>query len=800
MAQNQWEAIGPVPFEKSGVPYQGILVSCEHPQSDTNYQRFYVGSNSSGLFYTEDGGVFWRNLTDSAKLPGLGIQDIAITEADPGLIVLATGMTTYGKDYGQGIIYTRNHGLSWQVVKAINSKSHTRKIARRLMFLKGSYSLIASVEDELWFCEDIREEGSWKRVWKAFPNDERAGDYYVSEMKFHPNFPSDPIVYFSCDDPGNDQGGSKAYRLNIQNNFSVKELELPTQKASARIDIACSEAAPDRLYCILNRPGSNFELLISDSLGESWFVQRQLNAYGMGMAGFEMEVSPTDPEVIYYGGISFFKQVGILKGQANRVQRNIHDDTRDMMILKGSEPGNHGLNDIILNANDGGLAINFSGAKENWKSLVGEGIYGLNIAQFYGIALDPSDTNMIAGGLQDNGTMLWDRRSTPKRVYGGDGGDCVFTQDGKLLANFNSGARPGQIVGFKDRKPISYPKSSFGVSDSPLEINPSNPSKLLYAHAQVGNPPIFDLVEMDINSGEVRNLSNKGNKAVRAIGVAASDPQTIYYANLHVTYSDDLNGVVYRTNDGGESWVDITGGLLGSKSMRVADIELHPDDAEKVLVAYSSPSPHHKVFYSSNGGNSWQDVSTGLSEFGVNRLKISKHGIAMAACDDGLFVFDENARSWRRFSESLPIVPVSDIEIDYCREKILISTFGRGIYERDYPWSDRSSKLPALEFNRDTIITTDVFIARDVVVGKKVRVELRGEPNAPINVELIGNAEILLNKGSELILQNANISTPCSKGWKLNYNFGLWSKKVKAKWRIEEAGELIKLDSSNFEQ
>lgn len=797
--ENGWKALGPIPILKEDVPYQGILVSCEHPKADTNYQQFYVGSNSSGLFYTEDGGYYWRNLSDAAGLIGMGVQDIALCTENPGIILLASGMTTYGKQYGQGLVYTLDHGRSWKVVKAINAKAYTHKIARRAVFLPGSYAAFASVEDELWFCEDIRDESTWKRVWKAMPENSAPGSFYIEELKLHPEFPGVPLLYIACSDPGKDQGGSKIFLLNIQRNFEISPIHLKNVEASARIDIAVSEASPNRLYCILNRPGSNFELLVSDSMGSDWRVQRSLNAYGMGMAGFELEVSPSDPEVLYYGGISFFKQVGIEEGTPRRVQGNIHDDTRDFLILKGSESNAKGSNDILLNANDGGLSINFYGAERPWQSLVGEESFGLNISQFYGIALHPLDTNIISGGLQDNGTMWWDKREKPKHIFGGDGSDCVYDGSQRMIASYNSGASPGKLFSYENARIHSFFKTSFGESNSPIEWSPSNPQKVFYGHSQAGNPPIFDLLALDLQTGELENLSNKGDKAIKAIGLSDADAEILYYANIHVSYDSEPEGIVWRSRNAGKDWTDISKGLEGSKSMRVSSIAVHPADPDILLVSYGGNSPHAKIFLSSNGGSSWEDVSAGLGISGINRLKYSKHGYAFAANDEGLYVFNQAEKNWSCFSKGLPIVPISDIAFDYCNQKIVIASFGRGLWEADYPFASSKSLLTPLVFDKDTVLSSSFSWDGDIRIKNKVQLEMRAEPKDTLRVELGPNSSIILEKKAQLTLVNTSINTRCKQGWNLRYAFSPRSKKVKAKLDIQSS-ELLKLEESDFNE
>lgn len=98
--------------------------------------------------------------------------------------------------------------------------------------------------------------------------------------------------------------------------------------------------------------------------------------------------------------------------------------------------------------------------------------------------------------------------------------------------------------------------------------------------------------------------------AVGALALSESDPNVLYAGTgetnirLDVTYGDG----VYKSTDGGSSWSHV-----GLKETRhIGEIRIHPQDPDLVYVAalghVFGPNPERGVFRSRDGGNTWDKV------------------------------------------------------------------------------------------------------------------------------------------------------------------------------------------------
>jgi len=96
------------------------------------------------------------------------------------------------------------------------------------------------------------------------------------------------------------------------------------------------------------------------------------------------------------------------------------------------------------------------------------------------------------------------------------------------------------------------------------------------------------------------------------------------------------------------------------------------------------------VFESTNGGTAWNDVSgdpvsaTGLPDSPGDDVLVTPSGKIVVATDVGVFVADKGttnvAKSWSRLGSNLPNVVASDISFTSDGKKILVATYGRGLW------------------------------------------------------------------------------------------------------------------------
>lgn len=162
--------------------------------------------------------------------------------------------------------------------------------------------------------------------------------------------------------------------------------------------------------------------------------------------------------------------------------------------------------------------------------------------------------------------------------------------------------------------------------------------------------------------------------SVGEIAVAESDPNVIYVGmgehavrGVMTSYGDG----VYKSTDGGKTWKNI--GL--EKTRHIADITIHPHNADVVLVAAQGPvhgaSPDRGVYKSIDGGATWRktlyvDENTGVSSLSMDMTnprilyaatwqhrrypwKVESGGAGSA-----LWKSTDGGETWNKLEEGLP--------------------------------------------------------------------------------------------------------------------------------------------------
>ncbi len=160
----------------------------------------------------------------------------------------------------------------------------------------------------------------------------------------------------------------------------------------------------------------------------------------------------------------------------------------------------------------------------------------------------------------------------------------------------------------------------------------------------------------------------------------------------------------------------------------VTTIEVDPSDPQRVWIGCGgyvidwSPEPgfeppyngQYRVYYSEDGGDTWTEQSAGLPGFAINDLIYQRgsNDALYAATDVGVFYRNASMDRWECLNNGLPSNIVTDLEIDYCKERIYASSFGRGL------WS--LPLQPCMEVER--VIDTDLTIAGTQYLASNLRV------------------------------------------------------------------------------
>ena len=167
-----------------------------------------------------------------------------------------------------------------------------------------------------------------------------------------------------------------------------------------------------------------------------------------------------------------------------------------------------------------------------------------------------------------------------------------------------------------------------------------------------------------------------------------------------VLYVGTSTGRIWRTTDGGTTWTDLTKAplpvLTATSGRFVTWIDTDPRNADNVIVTYSgwnasTPHPGH-VFRSNDGGQTWTDVSGALPDEPFNTVAVNpnsgEHDEVYVGSDSGVYV-NTNAwsgNSWLRVNSGLlPHVSVNMLQFTNATtpKRLRAATHGRGIWEME---------------------------------------------------------------------------------------------------------------------
>jgi len=647
-----------------------------HP---SDMQTIYAGAASGGIFRTSNTGQTWEPVFDDAL--SLSIGDIAIAPSDPDILWVGTGEANAGGGSmtydGFGIYKSADGGDSWLHAGLENSGSIGRLVVHPqnpdICFVAAMGRLFSN-NPERGIFRTIDGGVSWEKV--LYLNDSVGG----IDIVIHPDHPD--TLYASMwervrtHNRRNYGGTGCGIYRSYDGGDSWTQLSggIPVNSpANGRIGIDISASDPDILYAIYaDNIGYFAGVYKTTNGGNTWTrtndsaLDNIYSSYGWWFG--RISIDPVNPDIVYPIGFDLYKSSN---GGNNWsfISSAVHVDQHDMVI----HPMN---NNFIVLGNDGGIYLSYNGGS-SWTFLE-----NLPITQFYTCEVDEQYPQRLYGGTQDNGTNRTYYGGTDDwySIYWGDGFHVLVDplDNNYVYAEYQYGNFARSTNGG-----FSFSSAMNGISSSdrknwntPFIFDPNNPQILYYGanrlYKTTNRAGSWQVVSPDLTNG-----SSGGNSAygtITTIAVAPSNSQFIYAG------TDDGN--VWRTENGGGEWFNISPGLPLRWITRVAT---DPYDENMVYVTlsgyrYDSYLPH--VFRSTDGGNNWEDISGNLPEAPVNDIIIDPDldSTIYIATDFGIFVSRDLGQNWAMPGDNLPNVPIVDIDFHQPTRTIIAATYGRSMY------------------------------------------------------------------------------------------------------------------------
>ncbi len=682
---NQWVFLGP---SVSNGGYSGLgRVNCIVTQAN-NDNIMYAGSASGGLWKSTNGGSTWQGLTD--MLPSIGVTDIAIHPNNPQIIYIATGDGNNSNTYSIGVMKSTNSGTSWETTGLSFSTSNRTTLSRLLIHPTNPNILYAAGRNGVY--KTTNGGNNWTNV--------RSGVF--RDMEFKPGDPSTiyvagTIIYRSEDD------GDNWIQLNSG---------IPTSGIQ-RIGLAVTNAEPDYLYAVLvNNNAAFYGLYRSTNSGSTWSEQSDTpnilggsingnDSRGQGWYDLCIEVSPTDEDEVYVGGINNWKSTdggvnwNILTMWYNTGQvPTVHADQHYMYWDSGNN---------LLIGNDGGVYKTQNGGT-SWQWLGS----GLLITQFYRIGLSPSSQGIILAGSQDNGTKMLSSGSWSD-VSGGDGMECIVDPDNNsiMYASYQRGNLRKSTNGGSSFRMMNDANGDQNYDDinesgawiTPYVLHPAN-SSTIYA----GFRNIWRSTDGGTTFERISDFNSSNSLTI--LEISQSDPDYIYTGT---------GSQLRRTVNGGQSWILIS--KPGGNTL--TSLEISPVDPQILYATNSGYSNGDKVYKSTDGGGSWTNISYDLPNIPANHILLEDNSNERlyVGTDVGVYWKEDSSNDWDELGNGLPNVVVNELEIHYNSNKLRAATFGRGVWELQIDNPLQAPTLVSPANNSNPVQTNGLVLSWSSVQG-----------------------------------------------------------------------------------
>ena len=141
------------------------------------------------------------------------------------------------------------------------------------------------------------------------------------------------------------------------------------------------------------------------------------------------------------------------------------------------------------------------------------------------------------------------------------------------------------------------------------------------------------------------------------------------------------NSNLFKTSNGGEDWEMISSGLPNKV---ISYITIHPSNPDKIWVSFSGFTSNEKVYLTEDGGNSWENISFNLPNLPANcivRKDNSNEDELFLATDIGVYYKNNQMNEWIQFNQGLPNVIVRELEIQENSNTLYAATYGRGLWK-----------------------------------------------------------------------------------------------------------------------
>ncbi|GAA3520381.1 T9SS type A sorting domain-containing protein [Aquimarina addita] len=657
---------------------------------------WYVGTVGGGIWVTRDAGVTWENLTDF-RVPSLSTSTVVVSANNPLTLYVGTGEPFGNLDAigGIGVLKSTNAGSSWEY---LNNTKDFGGIGRLAINPADENNLIVASENGIYVTTDggltwqNTYTGGNVQDLKQDPTNFSilyGGVDSIGIIKSTDGGLTWNLV-FNKDDYNADH---QRFEIDVSPANSNRIFAGVYTAGGA----ATTEVNTD-LY-VSNDAGATFTLVGYNGepgtgnliTGQGWYDNVMMAhpydeniCYVGGVVMHKVVISGEEAALEY-------NFTPIAAGYNGELNDYVHVDQHGLAFIPETSQTSDNTFKLIL-ANDGGIyATDYLTDPGTTLNDWSEAASGLNCTQFYG-ADKRNGVDDYTAGAQDNGTWisLTGDNATEETAYtyiiGGDGFEVLWNYDDPN--KFIGGSQYNGFVGYENGAGYNARHGESGSGTSPFYSKIANANN----NPDVVFSPSVSGVWRSIDFGRTWELTSipdnfsVGTSSALDVSVSTANPDIVWAGNA-MTESGSF--VMQVSQDNGQSYaptaVFTDESNPGSHNYFISGVETSLIDENRAYVLFSGQGAA-KVLKTEDLGQTWVDISgfstgedRGFPDVSIHSLIEMPYdeNILWVGTDIGVFQTLDGGLNWALLA-GMPAVSVWQMKI--VNDEVVMATHGRGVW------------------------------------------------------------------------------------------------------------------------